>query len=74
MPAGVYADDNSITQESVMLIWTVTAEINHGGPITGYDIEAETNFHPGIWEVVASGKLHNVLTLYQTTIFWAGPN
>ncbi|KAL4221661.1 Contactin 1 [Mactra antiquata] len=53
-PAGLYSDDDSITVRSVLMIWTVTQSIHHGGPITGYDIEGETNYHPGVWNVVAS--------------------
>ncbi|XP_060571798.1 contactin-like [Ruditapes philippinarum] len=53
-PAGVYVDKESVTTQSVMLIWSMTSEMGHGGSITSYDIEAETNFHPGVWTTVAS--------------------
>ncbi|XP_060571800.1 contactin-3-like [Ruditapes philippinarum] len=53
-PAGVYPDVESVTTRSVRLIWSVSTEINHGGPITAYDIEAETGYHPNVWTVVGS--------------------
>ncbi|XP_045161359.2 contactin-like isoform X2 [Mercenaria mercenaria] len=53
-PAGVYPDVDSITTRSVRLTWSLTTEINHGGAITGFDIEAETGYHPNVWYVVAS--------------------
>lgn len=55
-PAGVYVDKESVTTQSVRLVWSMTAEMGHGGSVTSYDVEAETNFHPGDWTIVASGK------------------
>ncbi|XP_053378888.1 contactin-like isoform X2 [Mercenaria mercenaria] len=53
-PAGVYVDKESVTTQSVRLIWSMTSEMSHGGAITSYDIEAETTYHPGVWNVVAT--------------------
>ena len=55
-PAGVYVDHLSITPYSARVVWTVGVETSRGAMMIGYDIEAESHFHPGIWKVVASGK------------------
>ena len=55
-PAGLYPDDYTVTSRSVRLVWTTSNFIHHGGPITQYDFEAETNYNPGEWRNVASGK------------------
>ncbi|XP_052760902.1 contactin-like isoform X2 [Mya arenaria] len=54
MPAGVYVLDNTVTPRSVTLVWTWFVAIEHGAPIVGYDIEAESNFKPNVWTVVAA--------------------
>ena len=55
-PAGVYADPLSVTPYTVRLVWTVGPGIHHGDPIMFYDIEGETNYKPGVWNVMATGK------------------
>ena len=54
-PAGAYVQTASVTPNSVRLIWTVTQYMEHGSPITQYDIEAEVEYYPGQWKLVATG-------------------
>ena len=56
MVAGVYVDDGGKTARSVRVIWTWAEGMEHGSDINFYDIEAESNFHPGVWTVVAIGR------------------
>jgi hypothetical protein len=56
-PAGVYIESSSVTSNSVMLIWTVNTDINHGNPINKYDVEAEIGLYPDQWDIISSGKL-----------------
>jgi hypothetical protein len=55
-PAGVYVDSDSVTSYTVRVVWTWGVESDHGAPVTGFDVEADTNFDPGNWTIVASGK------------------
>ena len=59
-PAGVYVDVLSITPESVRLVWTIGVETGHGEAITGYDIEAETHYRPGVWKSIMTGKTQDI--------------
>ena len=34
-------------------------ETGHGEAITGYDIEAETHYRPGVWKSIMTGKTQN---------------
>ena len=54
-PAGVYVQDLTVTSYSARLVWTVGEETSHGDAITSFDVEAETNYHPGEWQILASG-------------------
>lgn len=56
MPAGVYVDFLSITTFSARVVWTVGPEIDRGSPIFGYDIEVESQYYPGVWNMVAPGN------------------
>ena len=44
-----------MTSYSARLVWTVGQETDHGDAITSFDVEAETNYHPGDWQILASG-------------------
>ena len=55
-PAGVYVDELSVTAYSARLVWTVGVDTNHGDPVTSFDIEAETQYHPGEWQILKTGK------------------
>ena len=61
--AGVYIEELSVTSFSCQLIWTIGVETDHGDPITSYDIEAESHYHPEQWFVILTGKskLNNTL-------------
>ena len=67
-PGGVYVEELSVTAKSVRLVWTVTSEIAHGEAITGYDIEAETHYHPDVWKILMTGK-NTVLSGFQKATF-----
>ena len=54
-PAGVYVQDLTVTSYSARLVWTVGQDTDHGDAITSFDVEAETNYHPGDWQILASG-------------------
>ncbi|XP_052212292.1 contactin-5-like [Dreissena polymorpha] len=47
--AGVYAELATETSQSVVLVWTVTVDMEHHGDITGFDIEAMTSYKSGTW-------------------------
>ena len=72
MPAGVYVVYLSITTYSARIVWTMGTEISRGVPMIGYDIEAESQFHPGIWNVIAVGKMFliNIFCFYYLIIVW----
>ncbi|KAL4221262.1 ATP-dependent RNA helicase ddx25 [Mactra antiquata] len=53
-PAGAYVVPATVRPDSARLVWTITPAINHGSPVTMYDIEAELGLYPGRWEVIAS--------------------
>ncbi|XP_053379339.1 contactin-3-like [Mercenaria mercenaria] len=53
-PAGVYLDTDSVTSYSALVVWTWGEESDHGSPVTGFDVEADTNYDPGNWTIVAS--------------------
>ena len=56
----MYVDVLSITPESVRLVWTIGVETGHGEAITGYDIEAETHYRPGVWKSIMTGKTQDL--------------
>lgn len=62
-PAGVYVQELSVTSYSARLVWTVGVETDHGNPITSYDIEAETDYHPDDWTVLMTGRASNSLLI-----------
>ena len=35
-------------------------ETNRGVPMVGYDIEVESHFHPGIWNILVTGKVYKL--------------
>ena len=35
-------------------------ETNRGVPMVGYDIEVESHFHPGIWNILVTGKIYKL--------------
>ena len=59
IPAGLYIDHMSITTYSARVIWTIGPETDRGSPIFGYDIEAETQYYPGVWNLAAPGTIYN---------------
>lgn len=52
--AGLHSDDRDIAALSILLIWTLGQGVAHGAPVESYDIEAETDFYPGIWDIIRS--------------------
>ncbi|XP_025081186.1 contactin-3-like [Pomacea canaliculata] len=50
MPAGLYVRTESVTQTSVMLMWTVGAD--NGGAVVSFIVEAEDEFNPNEWQTV----------------------
>lgn len=52
MPAGVYVKTESVTQNSIMVMWTVGAD--NGGAVVAFIVEAENEFHPNDWQPVLS--------------------
>ena len=55
--AGAYVQDHSVTPYSARLVWTIGAETDHGDPIISYDVEGETDYHPGQWTTLMTGKI-----------------
>ncbi|XP_052821309.1 contactin-4-like [Mya arenaria] len=52
-PAGAYAETGTITTRSAVIVWTVTAGMEHHSDIIAFDIEAASQYHPDAWKVVA---------------------
>lgn len=52
MPAGLYVRTESVTQTSVMLMWTVGAD--NGGAVVSFIVEAEDEFNPNEWQTALS--------------------
>ncbi|KAL5009483.1 hypothetical protein ScPMuIL_011788 [Solemya velum] len=50
-PAGIYADELSVSTTSMMLKWTMGS--NHGNPADAVIIKAATNYYPDVWKIVA---------------------
>ena len=46
-----------MTPYSARLVWTIGAETDHGDPIISYDVEGETDYHPGQWTTLMTGKI-----------------
>ena len=38
-------------------MWTIGAETDHGDPIISYYVEGETDYHPGQWTTLMTGKI-----------------
>ena len=53
-PAGVYVESNSIMGTSLKLMWTWSAEMDHGFPVNFFMVEAK-NEYSNTWEVIAEG-------------------
>ena len=68
--AGVYIQELSVTSFSCQLVWSVGIETDHGDPITSFDIEAESHYHPGQWSVILTGKIiFDVLIYFCTEMY-----
>ena len=38
-------------------MWTIGAETDHGDPIISYYVEGETDYYPGQWTTLMTGKI-----------------